>query len=113
MSDFKVIEIIDAVTIRVSPGWIFRGDGEGNVWEGDRVVISNLAIPKDDVYAKLRLSTLLNGKEVDLYTPVIVDPDNRKDSVVACYVYIDKTDVTYYFPEYANSSANDFFASKA
>ncbi len=54
MSDFKVVEIIDANTFRVEPSWQLSLN-EGSNFIGDRIFIRGMGVNNNDSDAKLRL----------------------------------------------------------
>ena len=99
MSDFTVIEIINATTIRVSPNWVLTV--EGTERKDDRITIFGLNSAPDNEYVKLRLKSFLLNREVDLINPKILEADEGTIRI-ACNVLVDKTDITYYFPEFSN-----------
>lgn len=94
MNNFKVVEIIDANTIRVSPEWLWS-DNEGPD-SGDKIKILGLDRPVNDEYFKSILTTILLDKEVELVNPEVVKKENDQIEI-ACNVIIDKTDLMYYF----------------
>lgn len=99
MSTFKVIEIIDSHRIKVSPRWSVKFvDGRGIT--GDIVIINSLLNVPTNEYLKQRLTTLLLDKEVELYsTNLVGQPDIERDGV-KCTLYLNKTEISFYFPEY-------------
>jgi len=100
MSNFKVIEIVNANIIRVSPQWKFVPYQEEFV--DDRVKIQGFHNSPDDTAVIGRLKSLLLDKEVELLNPTLF-PFLVDKTIVECNVMLDNTDVTYFFPEYANS----------
>jgi len=103
MSDFKVIEIVDANTFRVEPSWQLSLN-EGSNFIGDRIIIRGLDVKKNDSDAKLRLEKiLLNTKsDIILNSPELIEYSDANNSVVSCSVYLGETNVVYYFPEYVH-----------
>lgn len=103
MSDFKVIEVINANTFRVEPSWQLSLNG-GNTFIGDRIVIRGLNVNKNDSDAKMRLEKiLLNTKsDIILKSPELIEYSDAKNAVVSCSVYLGETNVVYYFPEYVH-----------
>ena len=98
MNHFKVIEIIDATTIRVTPSWVIENGIDE--YSGDRVVIKNLRVDKYDHTALTRLSNLLLNKDVELSAPTLMENTITENSLVACFVMLENVNVSYYFPEY-------------
>lgn len=98
MSAFKVIEIINANTIRVEPKWSFV-NSIGQDFSDNKVKILGVADDPDNRYIKHTLSSLLMNREVELVNPVIIGNPQERHPEIACNVIVDKTDVTYYFPE--------------
>ena len=103
MSDFKVIEIINSKTIRVEPSWQLPFKN-GNTFMGDRVVIRGLNLDINDPLAKNRLEKLLIAADNDINfnSPELIDSQDEKNAIVSCSVYLAKTNILYYFPEYAH-----------
>jgi endonuclease YncB( thermonuclease family) len=65
---FKVVEVIDGDTFKVSPGWEWQGN------TGDTVRVHGYNAPEEGEpgydSAKSKLKGMLLGKEVELKTPV-------------------------------------------
>jgi len=103
MSNFTVIEIIDSQTIKVSPSWQLTYK-DGTMFMGDKVKIRGLDRDNDPL-VKSRLQRLLVDVKTDINfkSPELINSDNHKDAVVSCSVYLAKTNILYYFPEYVNS----------
>lgn len=97
MSDFTVVEIIDARTVRVSPNWSFKRPGDQDSLIGNLVIISGLNASGDNLSAKQRLDFLLLNKAVDFFNPELI---SSEPATVCCNATIDQVDVSYYFPEY-------------
>lgn len=96
MSNFKVIGIVNATTIKVSPNWTFpKSDGTGLI--DDRIKITGLNVADNDARVISRLSSFLIGKEVEAYNPTITV---GQVAPIECNIYLAKTDIVYYFPEY-------------
>lgn len=106
MNTFKVTEIIDGNTVRVSPIWGFEGP-DGKEYSDNKVRVLGLASAADNELTKFTLSVLLLNKEVELVNPEVVAWD-RDRPIIACKVLIDKTNVTYYFTENSNQSNNKY-----
>ena len=106
MGAFKITEIINATTIRTAPKWALtitnNITNELTKYSGDRVIITGLKSQPNDEYVKDRLSKVLLNKEVDLFNATLVDSTDHNNTLISCQVYIDKTNVVYYFPEYSN-----------
>lgn len=103
MAIFKVVEIIDGDTIKVTPRWkIKRPNGE--VITGDTLRIFGYVLPKagtdDFIYAKLKLQRLLQDKEVSLKNPSFLPTSEAKNALITCRVTLNDVDVSYYFPEF-------------
>ena len=97
MSTFKVIQILDANTIRVSPHWKLA-TAEGEMVD-DKIKIFGLNSASSNEYVRLRLESFLLNKEVELINPQMLNNDSSP-APITCTVLIDKTDITYYFPEF-------------
>ena len=102
MNKFKVVEIINADTIRVTPDWQYKMK-DGSVITGSRIKIRGLDVTEGNKEVIGRLGKLLLGdnKEIALSAPELVNTDNHNDAIVSCSVYVAKSNITYYFPEYA------------
>lgn len=100
---FTVIEIIDAKTIKVSPSWQLTLK-DGGVFMGDRVNIRGLD-QDNDALVKNRLQKLLVDvqTEINFKSPELINSDDHKNALVSCSVYLGKTNILYYFPEYVHS----------
>lgn len=94
MDDFKIIEIVNANTIRVSPNWAVENK------QGDLVKISGLDVAEDDQTVKQLLNFFID-KYVDIGNPVLIEDSTEPE--IECVVYIDNTDITYYFPPWRGS----------
>ncbi len=91
---FKVVEIIGGNLIKVSPLWLLKQNGSD--YKGDLVQISGLnTVPNE--YLKHRLNALLLSRDVELINPSLIEYNDG--NIVSCNALIDKTDITYYFPE--------------
>jgi hypothetical protein len=106
MKNFKVAEIINANTIRVSPKWHFL-DASGRPISDDKIRILGFNVSPDDKYAQNRLTSLLMNREVDLVDPTIISENVGRNAFIGCYVLLDGTDITYYFPEYHSKSKKE------
>lgn len=106
MINFRIIEIIDANTIKVEPGWSFT-DTSGREFSDNKVKILGSNISPSDEYAKHRLSSLLINRDVELVNPKIIENNVNGAPVIACNVIVDKTDISYYFPEYSSKTKRE------
>lgn len=90
---FKVTTIIDGDTFEVSPSWQWRRQS------GSRVRPTGYDATELGVYggqtAKMKLSNLIIGKQVDLQTAYRVDRGR-----LVCDVYFGGKNLSEYFPEY-------------
>lgn len=103
MNKFRVIEVIDSHKVKVLPRWEIKKD-EGGIVEGNTVIIDSLRnIPNND-YLKQRLITLLSQKEVELYNPNLSGPPEIIDGAATCVLYLNNTEISYYFPEYTTAN---------
>ncbi len=96
MAKFKVIEIIDGDTIKVSPNWVFEGR------KGDIVKISGYNTPPENlqIYATSRLKTLVHNKEVELKDAHFFNPNSQ---ALFCRVFLNSVDISKYFTEFGNN----------
>jgi hypothetical protein len=105
MSNFKVTEIIDSTTIRVFPSWQLKLKDD-ETFMGDKIVIRGLILEDNEALVKERLNQLLvdTNKEISFNAPELVDYiDNPNDAKVSCSVYLAKTNILYYFPEFIHT----------
>jgi hypothetical protein len=92
---FKVVEIVDATTIRVNPTWtVKKSDGSSVV--GDLIMVSGLPEIPNDQAVKRRLTIVLLNKDIEAYNPIFT---TNKLAPIECSIYIAKKDVVYFFPE--------------
>jgi endonuclease YncB( thermonuclease family) len=93
MALFKVLEIIDGDTIKVSPKWIFEGQ------EGDIVKIFGYTTPPEILQANatLKLRNLLLNKSVELKDARKFTPES---AALLCMVFLNGVSVAKYFPEF-------------
>jgi hypothetical protein len=93
MASFKVINIIDGDTIRVSPNWVFEGR------KGDIVKIFGYGTPQErsQPFAINRLRSLLLNNLVDLKNARKFNPNSE---ALLCSVFLNEVDVAKYFPEF-------------
>lgn len=96
MNNFKVIGIVNATTIKVSPQWTFpKSDGTDLI--DDKIRITGLNVADDDTQVISRLSSFLISKEIEAYNPTITV---GQVAPIECNIFLAKTDIVYYFPEY-------------
>lgn len=95
MNDFKVVEIINATTIRVNPEFSFPTSGGAIV--DDKIKISGLNV--DDTNDKVikRLNSFLLNKNIEAFDPVITV---SQIAPIECHILLSNVDIVYYFPEY-------------
>ncbi|PKP22755.1 MAG: hypothetical protein CVU05_02535 [Bacteroidetes bacterium HGW-Bacteroidetes-21] len=101
---FKVTEIINFDTIKVSPMWSWKNPN-GTILEGDILRIWGSFTPPHGTsaakYAKEKLEKLLKDQLVDLRNPkIIIKQEEAKVSPIACDVYLNDVNIMLYFPEY-------------
>lgn len=101
MTTFKVIEIIDGDTIRVTPNFQWTAPTGQNI-VGDKLRILGYILPLKQTYgytyAKQKLEKLLLNKFVILKNAQYINELGIQWT--ACEVLVDNVDVSYYFPEY-------------
>ena len=94
---FFVKEIVSADEIIVEPAWNHQGH------TGNHVIVSGYDTPKEGMYgfefAKKKLKTLIQEKEVQLLDPKFFPAIFGMGKVV-CRVRLDGTDISNYFPEF-------------
>ncbi|MFT3677288.1 MAG: hypothetical protein QM781_15435 [Chitinophagaceae bacterium] len=96
MGDFKVVEVVNATTIKVSPQWTFpRADGTPLI--SNLIKISGLDLPDTSEWVIDRLNILLQDREIDAYSPSITV---NHMAPIECRVFLSGTDIVYYFPEH-------------
>ena len=90
---FKVTEVIDGDTFKVSPGW------KWNDKEGDTVRANGYDTPEQGQpgyqEAKEKLEKLILGKDVELKNPIKITYGR-----LLCDVYIGGKNLASFFPEY-------------
>jgi hypothetical protein len=87
---FKVTDIIDGNTIKVSPGW---------KWKevlGDTVKVFGYRQPTTEEleFTKSKLITLIDDKIVELKNPKEIN-----GPTITCSVFLNGIDISQYFPE--------------
>lgn len=90
---FKVKEVIDGDTFKVTPNWEWKGE------TGDTVRPNGYDTPEKSEagfeQAKQKLTRLINGKEVELKNPITFTYGR-----LLCDVYVDGKNVKDFFQEY-------------
>lgn len=96
MGDFKVIEVVNATTIKVSPQWKFpRADGTPLI--GDLIKIGGLDVPETSEWVVHRLKILLLEREIEAFSQTVTV--NHK-APIECRIFLSETEILYYFPEF-------------
>ena len=100
MSDFKVIEIINGNTIKVEPSWAI--DLKNHVINGNRIYIRGLEGLENNQLVKKRLEKILidTTESITFDAPELIESANHDDALVSCSVYLARTNIAYYFPEF-------------
>lgn len=95
MATFKVIEIIDADTIKVSPKWMFKEE------KGDIIKVSGYRTPPENlqIIASSRLKELIYQKEVELKDANFFNPNSH---ALFCRVYLNGVDISKYFTDFGS-----------
>lgn len=96
MGDFKVIEVVNATTIKVSPQWKFP-KADGTLLTGDLIKISGLDVPDSSEWVINRLKILLLEREIEAFSPAIMV---NQMAPIECRIFLSETEILYYFPEY-------------
>ncbi len=92
---FQIKEIVSANEIIVTPNWFWEG------YEGNRVWIKGFNVPKEEFktnFAKNKLISIIDNKPFELKDPKFWEAFGK--DIIACYVYKDGVDISYYFPEF-------------
>lgn len=93
---YRVREVLSGDEIKIEPGWNWEG------YKGDTVVVFGYTTPEIGMYgyefAKQKLTELLEGKSVELYTPKFYTKYGYEK--IVCYVYLNGVDISNYFPEF-------------
>jgi hypothetical protein len=92
---FRVTEIINANTIKISPRWAWEG------YAGEFIKIKNFNTTSVDVsnFIKTKLSNLLLNKEVELKNPTNATKGANNNDEITVNVYLNGVDISVYFPE--------------
>ncbi|MGY3212497.1 hypothetical protein [Mucilaginibacter sp. HD30] len=87
---FRVLEIIDSTTIRITPNWKWV-EVSGGV-----VQIVGYSQPDNEIedFVQVKLNMLIHDKYIELKKPIEIN-----DGVLRCSVYLNHVDITEYFPE--------------
>ena len=91
---FKVVEIVSATTVRVSPEWTLD-ELTDKEQSGDLVKINGIRVAEDTAWVKRRLTLLLENRVVRLFNPI----ETSNPSMIQCNLFLDGNTITYYFPE--------------
>lgn len=87
LSKFRVVEIIDHLTIRIEPNWKWIDA------MGSRVdILGYRDSPLLDKYLISKLATLINNESVELRNPKEIN-----NGVISCSVYLNGVDIAHYF----------------
>jgi hypothetical protein len=99
MALFKVIEIIDGDTIRITPDWTWNNK-KGNII---KIIGYSSPLERDQKFAIKKLSGLVLNRDVELKDAQIYAEES---SAILCRVYLNEVDVSKYFPEYHSQNYN-------
>jgi len=102
MNTFAITQVIDGHTISVTPYWKVKLKDNTTI-TGHRIKIRGIDESYNDQTLINRLKKLLvdTEKEIDFSSPDLVNTDNHQDAIVSCTVHVGKTNILYFFPEYA------------
>lgn len=102
MALFRVAEIKAGNKIQVANGWEWGGDqGTDVIIAGYNPTQGNHELSRiNEELAKNRLSSLIQGKEVELGRVVT----KNNDGSITCVTYYNGVDIAKYFPEYTQAS---------
>lgn len=93
---FKFKEFIDGNEITIEGKWFHKG------YEGNRVFIKGVILPKEGEYGHVflvkKMNALLSGKDVSLFSPEFYEPFGKE--ILACYVYLNGINIIQFFPEF-------------
>lgn len=102
MADFKVIDVINGDTLKLSPGWTWRLNDESTI-KGETIKIVGIKLPIRESYefsfTVEKLKKLLLNKEITIKNPVVL-PEKTNDALIAGRIVLNDVDVANYFPEY-------------
>jgi hypothetical protein len=103
MNEFRVIDVIDGDTIKLSPGWNWKLSN-GDTLKGDTIRIFGYHLPPEGSYgfnfAKEKLKKLLLNQNITLKNAMVLPLNESKNSKIACKVLLNDVDIASYFPEY-------------
>jgi|GEM_PF-2160907 len=96
MGDFKVVEVVNATTIKVFPQWQFpKADGTPLI--SDLIKISGLDVSDTSQWVINRLKILLLDREIEACSPAITV---NQMAPIESRIFLSGTDIVYYFPEH-------------
>jgi hypothetical protein len=95
MKNFRVTDIIDSTTIKVSPQWRFSLP-DGTELIDDTIKIAGLNFKGDSQWAVRVLQLLLIGKEIKAYAPKVTA---GQTALIQSHIFLAGTDVLSYFPK--------------
>ena len=101
---FKIIEIIDGKTIKVSPSWTYLGECGDYVTINKFEITENADLGKNTVqdYEELcvrYLHILLDDKQVELVNPIDIQSEGVDNYRIVCSVYLNDVNIARYFPD--------------
>lgn len=102
MTEFKVIGILDADTIIVSPEWKINLK-DGSSLQGSKLRVHGYNPPSGNRYAyeltKRKLEALVLNKYVSLKNPYFLPKNENELAPIACQVILNDVDISYYFSD--------------
>lgn len=110
MTNFIVTDILSSDTLRVKPEWKFTMR-DGTILTGNRVKIRGLdadafADRTDMILHRLRVLLIERSSEVVFSSPEPVDTEDHDNAIVSCSIYVARTNIMYYFPEFAEKESH-------
>ena len=103
MIEFKVIEIIDADTIKVDPGWKLTTPNSTNPSTGNEVRIAGYrsVLRGSSEYSETvsKLNFLLKNQKVTLRQAALINDAEIAYNLISARVFLNEVDITEYFPE--------------
>jgi hypothetical protein len=103
MADFKVIDVINGDTLKLSPGWTWKVNPEKTI-QGETIKIIGITLPTRNTYefnfTIEKLKKLLINKEVAIKNPIVLPESSNQDALIAGRIVLNDVDVANYFPEY-------------
>ena len=102
MNAFKITEIVDADTLKVSPKWEIELK-DNHAVSGNEIKIRglNTSEKKEIIVDRLKKLLLTGDNEIQFNSPELIDGQDYENGVVSCSVYVSHTNILYYFPEFA------------